>query len=63
MQSLPPEPAFDAAADTDVPDYEALLAACARGDHAALKRLYELESPRLLGMVRRIVRDLSLIHI
>ena len=57
MQSLPPEPAFDAAADTDVPDYEALLAACARGDHAALKRLYELESPRLLGMVRRIVRD------
>ncbi|MDD0837459.1 sigma-70 family RNA polymerase sigma factor [Curvibacter sp. HBC61] len=39
-------------------DYEAALAACARGDGAALQRLYHQESPRLLGVVQRIVRNL-----
>jgi RNA polymerase sigma-70 factor (ECF subfamily) len=38
-------------------DYAASLAACARRDAAALQRLYERESPRLLGVVQRIVRN------
>lgn len=38
-------------------DYEAALAACARGDRQALRRLYDLESPRLLGVALRIVRE------
>ncbi|MDD0809958.1 sigma-70 family RNA polymerase sigma factor [Curvibacter sp. RS43] len=46
---MPPEEAFD---------YEATLAACARGQGAALQRLYTQESPRLLGVVQRIVRNL-----
>lgn len=46
---MPPEEEFD---------YEATLAACARGQGAALQRLYTQESPRLLGVVQRIVRNL-----
>ncbi|MCS3469440.1 RNA polymerase sigma-70 factor (ECF subfamily) [Pseudomonas sp. JUb42] len=38
-------------------DYEATLHACARGERQALQRLYEQESPRLLGVVLRLVRD------
>jgi RNA polymerase sigma-70 factor (ECF subfamily) len=38
-------------------DYEAALHACARGERSALQRLYEYESPRLLGVVQRIVND------
>lgn len=38
-------------------DYEAALHACARGERSALQRLYEQESPRLLGVVQRIVSD------
>jgi len=38
-------------------DYEAQLAACARGDRQALRRLYDQESPRLLGVALRIVRE------
>lgn len=38
-------------------DYEAQLAACARGDRQALRRLYDRESPRLLGVALRIVRE------
>jgi RNA polymerase sigma-70 factor (ECF subfamily) len=38
-------------------DYESALAACAKGQGVALQRLYEQESPRLLGVVQRIVRD------
>jgi RNA polymerase sigma-70 factor (ECF subfamily) len=43
-----PEPCFD---------YEACLAACARGEQQALRDLYEQESARLLGVAKRIVRD------
>jgi RNA polymerase sigma factor (sigma-70 family) len=42
---------------TDVFDYEAALGACARGDRQALRRLYEQEAPRLLGVALRIVRE------
>jgi len=44
---------------TTVPDfdYEAALGACARGDRQALRRLYDQESPRLLGVALRIVRQ------
>lgn len=38
-------------------DYEAALAACARGEQQALRRLYDQESRRLLGVALRIVRE------
>jgi len=41
-------------------DYEARLAACARGERGALRELYVQESPRLLGVARRLVRDTAL---
>lgn len=41
-------------------DYEATLRACAAGRHDALERLYRHESPRLLGVARRIVGDTAL---
>ena len=41
-------------------DYEAVLNACAAGEHAALRRLYDQESARLLGVAQRIVRDTAL---
>ena len=37
-------------------DYEAQLAACARGEHAALRRLYERDARWLMGVALRIVR-------
>lgn len=42
---------------TETFDYEAALAACARGDRHALRRLYDQESPRLLSVALRIVRE------
>lgn len=41
-------------------DYEACLAACARGEQQALRDLYEQESARLLGVAKRIARDNAL---
>lgn len=41
--------------DTDF-DYEAALLACARGERAALRRLYEREVRWLVGVALRIVR-------
>lgn len=38
-------------------DHDAALAACAQGDRAALRRLYEHEGRALLGVALRIVRD------
>lgn len=38
-------------------DYEAALAACARGERDALHRIYQHESRRLLGVALRIVRE------
>jgi RNA polymerase sigma-70 factor (ECF subfamily) len=46
-----PEPIFD---------YEARLAACGRGERQALRDLYVQESPRLLGVAKRLVRDTAL---
>lgn len=45
-------------ADTkrDAVDYAPMLAACATGDRAALRMLYEREAPVLLGVAQRIVR-------
>lgn len=36
-------------------DYESALAACARGDQAALRAIYEREAPRLLGVALRVL--------
>lgn len=41
-------------------DYEAHLAACARGERQALRDLYVQESPHLLGVAKRLVRDTAL---
>ncbi|MGE0255809.1 MAG: sigma-70 family RNA polymerase sigma factor [Alphaproteobacteria bacterium] len=38
----------------------ALLAACARGDEAALRQLYDDHAPQLLGVAVRILRDRAL---
>jgi RNA polymerase sigma-70 factor (ECF subfamily) len=46
-----PEPLFD---------YEQHLAACGRGERRALHDLYVQESPRLLGVAKRLVRDKAL---
>jgi len=37
-------------------DYEAALLACARGEQAALRRIYDEDGRRLLGVALRIVR-------
>lgn len=42
---------------TDTFDYEAALAACARGERQALRHLYDRESARLMGVALRIVRE------
>lgn len=47
------------AGDVDF-DFEATVRACAAGEYAALERLYRQESPRLLGIARRIVGDTAL---
>ena len=45
---------------SDLPPHNAALLACARGDAAALRQLYELEGRFLLGVALRIVRDRAL---
>jgi len=42
---------------TELFDYEAALAACARGERQALEQIYQREARYLLGVARRIVRD------
>jgi len=37
-------------------DFDAAIAACARGDRAALNRLYQREAARMLGVAQRIVK-------
>ncbi|MEK7882182.1 MULTISPECIES: sigma-70 family RNA polymerase sigma factor [Methyloversatilis] len=41
---------------TDDFDFEAALGACAAGERSALRRIYEREGSRLLGVALRIVR-------
>jgi len=41
-------------------DYDAALAACARGDERALRSIYDREGRRLLGVALRIVRGRAL---
>lgn len=41
-------------------DCDQAVAACARGDASALRALYDHESPRLLGVVQRLVKNMPL---
>ncbi len=41
-------------------DHEAAIAACARGDRSALRRLYDVEARQMLGVALRIVRQRQL---
>ncbi|MFE1170680.1 sigma-70 family RNA polymerase sigma factor [Nocardiopsis sp. NPDC058789] len=47
----------DAAHDADPPGLEELLGLVARGDEQAFGRVYDLISPTVYGLVRRILRD------
>lgn len=49
-----PSPQLDPAA---APDAETLLRAVARGDEKAFAQLYDLVSPRVYGLIRRVLRD------
>jgi len=44
----------------EAPELSSLLAACARGDRAAFRRLYDSQSPHLYGVALRITRDAAL---
>ncbi|MBN9695420.1 MAG: sigma-70 family RNA polymerase sigma factor [Zoogloea sp.] len=61
---MPPQAPSEKCLTVPVPtadfDYEATLLACAAGEQAALRRLYEQEGARLLGVILRIVRDRAL---
>ena len=59
---MPASPASSDSARIDSAsfDYEAALAACARGDKQALHQIYQHESRRLLGVALRVVRDRAL---
>lgn len=51
--------AASSSAAPDDGDYQAALAACARGDQHGLRQLYEREGARLLGVALRLVRNRS----
>jgi RNA polymerase sigma-70 factor (ECF subfamily) len=48
--------ASDAAQPDKAKDIEAALLACASGDKSALRRIYDAESPRMLGVAQRLLR-------
>lgn len=48
--------ASDAAQPGKAKDIEAALLACASGDKSALRRIYDAESPRMLGVAQRLLR-------
>ncbi len=66
MQAMRAPPGARALLDPPMPptiaafDHEAALAACARGDRSALKRLYDVEARQMLGVALRIVRQRQL---
>jgi RNA polymerase sigma-70 factor (ECF subfamily) len=45
---------LDTAWDDTAAELSALLSRCADGDHAALRRIYDLQAPRLKGLALRI---------
>lgn len=58
MTLAPPAPPRTRLADDF--NHDEALKACARGDHAALQRLYQHEARQLLGVALRIVRQRAL---
>ena len=55
--SSAPHSAAAQAAQQEEPSLEELLAASSRGDERSFAQLYDLTSPRVYGMVLRVVRD------
>lgn len=60
LRSSPISACFNVTDNDTEFNYEAALEACAAGDGAALRRLYDQEGARLLGVAQRIVRDAAL---
>lgn len=52
--------ASDAAAMTKAQEIEAALLSCASGDKSALKRIYDVESARMLGVAQRLLKRRAL---
>ena len=48
------------AAPTKASEIEAALIACASGDKSALRRIYDAESPRMLGVAQRLLKRRAL---
>ncbi len=52
--------ATDATQPRQTGEIEAALLACAAGDKTALRRIYEAESPRMLGVAQRLLKRRAL---
>lgn len=57
---MKPSLAFSKPAYSAAFDYDAALTACASGDSRALKALYDVEAPRMLGVAMRLLKRQSL---
>jgi len=57
MNEVGSAPPLRAAPAETPPDADALLRAVARGDERAFAALYDLVSPRVYGLVKRVLRD------
>lgn len=52
--------ATDATQPRQIGEIETALLACAAGDKSALRRIYEAESPRMLGVAQRLLKRRAL---
>jgi RNA polymerase sigma factor (sigma-70 family) len=52
--------ASEIASTQKLPDIDAALLACASGDKSALRRIYDAECPRMIGVAQRLLRRRAL---